>query len=161
MPKNTKVFGNYAVMHDTEKGFLNQGYRKMELNVTQTMNSFQFESRENLKNAAKNILKKQGASEKAVQNIMDKTIFNLEGHVYSKSQLAIIKASEQMSINDSLKETLKYLKNHAGLKAQKEPVFGEIWDLFNKEIIKDDLSYEGELADFEIDDSVKNIFAAA
>lgn len=133
----------------------------MELNVTQTMNSFQFESKENLQNAAKNILKKQGASEKTVQNIMDKTIFNLDGHVYSKSQLAIIKASEQMSINDTLKETLKYLKNHAGLKTQKAPVFGEIWDLFNKELVNENKKYEGELADFEIDNSAKNIFAAA
>jgi len=130
----------------------------MGINITQTLGSFQFENRENSRETAKDILKRQGASEEAMQKIFEKTIFDGDGRIYSSSQLAIIKASTQMSVNNSLKETLKYLKSHAAeKKAAKEPVLGEIWNLFSKEQIDD---YNGELADFEIDDSVLNIFAA-
>ena len=158
MVKLAKVFGIPAVIHGTEKGLINQGYRKMGINITQTLGSFQFENKENLRNTAKNILNRQGASEQTMQKILDKTIFDSDGRIYSNSQLAIIKASSQMSINGSLKETLKYLKSHAAeKKTQKTPVLGEIWALFNEE--KND--YEGELIDFEVDNSAENIFAAA
>ena len=130
----------------------------MGINITQTFGNFQFENKENLRNTAKDILNKQGASQETMQRILDKTIFDSDGRIYSNSQLSIIKASTQMSLNGSLKETLKYLKNHASAKKTlKTPVLGEIWNLFNQE--KDD--YEGELIDFEIDNSAENIFAAA
>ena len=145
-------------MHVEEKGLINQGYRKMGINITQTLGNFQFESKEKLRNTAKNILNRQGASEETMQKILDKTIFDSDGRIYSNSQLAIIKASTQMSLNGSLKETLKYLKNHASeKKSAKTPVLGELWTLFNQE--KDD--YKGELIDFESDNSAENIFAAA
>ena len=129
----------------------------MGLNITHT-NSFQFESRENLKNTAKNLLAKQGASQEASQKILEKTIFNqIKPEANYAPHLAIIKASSQISVNNSLKETLKYLKSHAGKKTSaKEPVLGELWELFNKE----ETNYQGELVDFEIDNSIANIFAA-
>lgn len=123
----------------------------MGINITHTMGSFQqFENRENLRNAAKNILNRQNASSESVQKIIDKTVFDYN------PQLSIIKASTQISINNSLKETLKYLKSHAAKKPAKEPVLGELWNIANsnKEI------ENNELYDFEIDNSVKNIFAA-
>ena len=131
----------------------------MGLNVTHTLGSFQFENRENLRNTAKDILQKQGASNENMQRILDKTIFDSDGRLYSSSQLAVIKASTQMSLNNSLKETLKYLKNHASKKTRKEYAFGEIWNLINNEDITEE--YKGELIDFEIDENITNIFAAA
>lgn len=129
----------------------------MGLNITHTMNSFQFESRDDLRNAARNILNRQGASSESTQKVLEQTIFT-QKDVYQNPQLSIIKASSQITLNDSLKETLKYLKSHANKKTVKEPVLGELWNIINKE---DDVIYEGELKDFVIDSSVENIFAAA
>ena len=133
----------------------------MGLNITTARDLFQFENQNNLRNAAKNILNKQGASQESVQNIMDKTIFNTDNQikeVYTNQQLAVLKASAQVSMNESLKETIKYLKQHASKQAPKKPVLGEIWDLTSK--LKEEKPYEGELSDYEIDSSLKNIFAA-
>ena len=126
----------------------------MSINITHTMNSSQFENRENLRNAAKNILNKQGASAEASKKILEETIFSEKKY---NTQFDILRASSQITLNDSLKETLKYLKNQANKKTKKEPVFGELWNIINNE----DRSYEGELIDFVIDSSLKNIFAAA
>lgn len=133
----------------------------MGINITHTTDLFQFENKENLRNTAKDLLSRQGASQQSVQNIMDKTIFNTNNQlkeVYTNQQLAVIKASAQVSMNESLKETIKYLKNHAKKQPTKEPVLGEIWNLTSK--LKEDAPYEGELSDYEIDSSLKNIFAA-
>lgn len=130
----------------------------MGLNITHTMNNSQFENRENLRNAARDILNRQNASAETTQKIMDKTIFNNSyqlSNVYSP-QLAIIKASSQISANGTLKETLKYLKDHSTKKTTKAPVLGELWNLLNNEV-----EYEGELIDFVIDETTKNIFIAA
>lgn len=126
----------------------------MGINITHTMNSFQFENRENLRNATKNILNKQGASQETMQKIVEQTIFKSDFH---NPQLSVIKASTQITLNDSLKETLKYLKSHANKKVNKTPVLGELWSIIEKE----NNNYEGELADIVIDTSCKNIFAAA
>ncbi len=130
----------------------------MGINITQTLNNFQFENRENMRNTARDILSKQNGSHEKIQNILDKTIFDYGDRAYSNSQLAIIKASSQISMNGNLKETLKYLKNHSTSKrVEKAPVLGELWDLFNKE----EMSYNEEYDDIEIDYSLKNIFEAA
>lgn len=132
----------------------------MSINISHT-NSFQFENREHLRNTAKDILSKNGSSSEAMQKIIDKTIFDMEGQrreIYTNPQLAIIKASSQISVNNSLKETLRYLKSQANKKIVKEPVLGELWDLFED---KREEVYQGELLDFEIDSSAKNIFIAA
>ena len=128
----------------------------MGINVTQTMNGYQFENKENLRNAAKDILNRQGVSEESVETMMGKTIFDYDSKSYSNAQLAILKASSQMSISNTLKETLKYLKNHSAKKVVKEPVLGELWNLYNNE--EDN---NAEVVELEIDYSAKNIFAAA
>ena len=51
----------------------------MSINITHTMNNLSFESRENLKNTAKDILNRQGASKETMQNILDKSLFESRG----------------------------------------------------------------------------------
>ena len=126
----------------------------MSINITHTMNSFQFESRENLRNAAKNILNRQGASTEATNKILEQAIFSAKN---SNAQFDILKASSQITLNESLKETIKYLKTKANKKTKKKHIIGELWNIISKE----EISYEGELVDFVIDSSLKNIFAAA
>lgn len=128
----------------------------MGLNITHAMTNFQFESKENLRNTAKDILQKHGASENSIQKIIEQPVFS-SVNLYPNPQLAIIKASSQITLNNSLKETLKYLKSHSNNKNNKKPILGELWE----EIEGKEISYEGELIDFEIDMSAKNIFAAA
>jgi len=125
---------------------------------------YQLENSEILRNTAKNILNRS-ASQDTVQNIVDKTLFdsNMQlKEVYSNPQLSIIKASTQISINESLKETLKYLKEHSARKTiTKEPVLGELWNIFSASNDASEKNpYKGELCDFEIDKNAKNIFAA-
>ena len=128
----------------------------MGLNIAHTA-SFHFENRENLRNTARDILSRQGASEEFTQKFVDDAIFSqMKNKVDYNPQLAIIKASSQISLNESLKETLKYLKSRANKKTEKQPVLGELWRMFAKE----DCDYQGELVDFVIDASVENIFAA-
>lgn len=132
----------------------------MGLNITHTMNNMNFENRESLRNTAREILGKQGASAETTNNILEKTIFNTPnkgGDLYINPQLAILKASSQISMNKELKETLKYIKSQANKKQTKTPTFGELWNI----ISSDDEKYEGELLDFVIDVNAKNIFIAA
>lgn len=125
----------------------------MGINVTHTMDSFQFENRENLRNAAKNLLLRKEHSQQSINNVLNKTIFAEENN---NPQLSIIKASTQISLNESLKETLKYLNSHAAKKHEKRPVLGELWNT----VANNSSDYDGELLNFEVDDSLKNIFAA-
>ena len=131
----------------------------MGINITHTMNNFNFEGRENLKNTARDILNRQGASKEAMQNILDKSLFesrNKFENNYLNPQLAIIKASSQITQNNKLTDTFKYLKSQAAKKSKKEPVLGELWGILNEKE-----EYTGELVDFEIDAAAKNIFIAA
>ena len=134
----------------------------MGFNVSASM-GYQLENSEFLRSAAKNILNRSASSE-TTQRIIEKTLFNQDAQLkelYTNPQLSIIKASTQISVNNSLKETLKYLKNHANKKSVKSPVLGELWDIFSA--VNEDSEknpYKGELYDFEIDKSAKNIFAA-
>ena len=132
----------------------------MGLNITHTMNNMNFENRESLRNAAKDILKRQGASAETTRSILENTIFNTSnrgGDFYVNPQLAILKASSQISMNNNLKETLKYIKSQAHKKQAKQPVFGELWN----SLIETELYNENELLEFEIDNNAKNIFIAA
>lgn len=135
----------------------------MGLNVSASMESgFRFENKENLKNAAKNILTKAGKSEEAAQNLSQKMIMSVDKQIrdsYINPQLAVIKASSQISMNKSLKETLKYLKSHASQKVVKQPVLGELWELFSA-TKQEELDDENELMYMVIDLNAKNIFAA-
>lgn len=128
----------------------------MGINVTQTMNGYQFENRENQRNTVMKIFTKQGSSEQAAEELMNKNIFNFsDSKMYSNAQLSILKAASQISLNDSLKETLKYLKNHNTVKKAKQPILGELWNLFSRE----QYEYTDSL-EWDIDYSAENIFAA-
>ena len=128
----------------------------MGINVTQTMCGYQFENGENRKNTVLKILAKQGASEETILNFSEKPVLNAyDGIAYANAQLSVLKAASQISINGTLKETLKYLKSRPAKKNPKEPVLGELWNLFSQENIE----YE-DIIDLEIDFSAKNIFAA-
>ena len=81
----------------------------MGLNVSMDY-SYQLENREILKNTAKNILANSGATPEATQKIVEKTLFEgdrLLREQYTNPQLSVLKASTQISISDTLKETLK------------------------------------------------------
>lgn len=138
----------HVLQRDSQKG-----YRNMGINITHTMSSFQFENRENLRNSAKNILNKQGSSTEAVHKIIEQTLFPIQN-----AQSNIMSTTAQITLNNSLRETLKYLKSQAKKEVHKEPVLGELWNIIQKESTSD---YKGELRDFEIDESAENIFAAA
>ena len=136
----------------------------MGLNVS-TTNSYSLDNQEVLRNTAKNILSKGGASSEATQKIIEKTLFDYNNKlkdVYTNPQLSVIKASTQISLNNSLKETLKYLKNQAVKTAHKEPKFGELWNIISVENNASEKNpYKGELCDYQSDKNIKNIFAAA
>ena len=96
-----------------------------------------------------------------MQNVLNQVLFTTDKNsadMFVNPQLAILKAANQITANNSLKETLKYLKTQANKKVQKNPVFGELWNLVNE---KNEEAYNGELVDFQIDKYAQNIFEAA
>lgn len=129
----------------------------MGISITQTMNGYQFENGEDLRNTAGNILSRQGVSIEDAKGIIDRNIFNSsESKIYSNAQLAILKASSQISLKGTLKETYKYLKNGIQKNPEKKVKFGMLWEIFNEECTSSD-----NLVEIEIDYSAENIFAAA
>lgn len=133
----------------------------MGLNVSMDY-TFQLENKDILKNIARNILNNSGSTPEATQKIIDRTLFEgdrLLKEQYTNPQLNILKASTQISINDSLKSTLNYLKSRSKISSKKKPVFGELWNIAN---VNNESSKESknELYEFEIDKKAKNIFAA-
>ena len=137
--------------------------RDMGLNVSMNY-SFQLENRDILKNTAKNILTNSGATPETTQKIVEKTLFEgdrLLKEQYTNPQLSVLKASTQISINNTLKETLKYLKSHAKKEAKKTPVFGELWNIAsaNNQAAEKN-PYQNELYEYQIDKDTVNIFAA-
>ena len=129
----------------------------MGLNITHTSN-FQFENREHLKNTARDILAKQGASKEVSNKIIDQVIFNKKSNEVNYEQhLAILKASTQISLNNSLKETLNYLKKRTTKKVSQNAKFGELWEILGE---SKETNYDGDLVDFVVDKNLKNIFAA-
>lgn len=128
--------------------------------IVSASTSYQLDNAEILRNTAKNILNNGGASAESAQKIIEKTIFDNDKQ-YTNPQLSVIKASTQITINNSLKETLKYLKAHANRRVKKEYVLGDLWNIFSANNDASEKNpYKGELYDFEIDKNAKNIFAA-
>ena len=121
-----------------------------------TSNSF--ENREQLRSTAREILIRGGVKEEVVSKITDTGIFD-KTISSANPQLSIIKASTQISLNQSLNETLKYLRAHSKKEAKK-PVFGELWNIVKTTNENSEQNpYHGELYEFHID-MEKNIFAA-
>lgn len=127
------------------------GITTMGINVSTSMG---FENRQFLQNAAKEILQKNGAESDKALEIVQKAVFAGSDFV-SSTELNTLKVSTQITLNNSLKETLKYLKAHANDK-RKKYVLGELWE----QIDENTDNYNGELVDFEVDTNLKNIFAA-
>ena len=125
--------------------------------------SYQYENKESLRNIAKNILSNTGATSESTQKIIEKSVFLADKQMkdlYTNPQLSVLKASTQITLNNSLKETLKYLKTHAKTKENvKTPKLGDLWKIVE---ISNESSNDknNELYDFEIDRNAKNIFAA-
>ena len=131
----------------------------MEFTVSAST-SYNQENSEILRQTAKNILNNNGASAETTQRIIEKVIFDNDKQCINP-ELSVLKASTQITLNNSLKETLKYLRAHAYKKVQKQYVLGTLWEIFsaNNEASEKN-PYKGELVDFEIDKNAKNIFAA-
>lgn len=123
----------------------------MGLNVSTQMS---FENKDALKNAAREIFKRSNASKETTEKVVEKPIFT---NTYN-SQADILRASTQISINNSLKETLRYLKAQGHRKPKKAPVLGELWNLANKS--KEENNEYNEIFNIEIDLTQNNIFAA-
>lgn len=122
----------------------------MGINVSTSMG---FENKDFLRERAKQILKKGGAEEEKAGELVKNINFN--SAVNKNAALNILAASSQVTLNNSLKETLNYLKAHANDK-RKQYILGELWEKLDN--FKG--SSNGELIDFEIDYNLKNIFAA-
>lgn len=134
----------------------------MSININNTTSFFQFENRESLRNTAKNILQKSSTNEQLSKDLLNKTIFEQNNSLkeyFPDTQMFILKSSTQGTLSNTLKETQKYLKKHSVPNENKKKyVLGEILGL---ESLNEELSYTGELANFEIDKNTKNIFIAA
>ena len=167
-PKNPKVFKNCADIHSTKgknkgkarklkKENSNNREKKMGLNVSTSMG---FENKEILRSTARNILVNSGASQEAAQKVLDSSIFESK-FGYQNPQLSILKASTQINLNNSLKETLKYLRTHSLKQEPKQHLFGELWNILETTNESSEKNpYEAEIYNFIIDENVKNIFAA-
>lgn len=135
----------------------------MGLNVSASL-TYNLERSDILKNTARNILNKGGASSETTEKIIQKTLFNnnvILKEVYTTPQMNVLKASTQITLSESLKETLKYLKEHARKNDNKKPMLGELWNIFEASNNSSEHNpYRGELYNFEIDKNAKNIFAA-
>ena len=161
--KISKVFKNNADIHIT-KGKRNSSEKGRRIMAISVSMSYNLDNGEVLRNAAKNILSKGGASADTTQRIIEKTLFNNDALIresYINPQMSILKASTQITLNESLKETLKYLRENGNKKTMPTPVLGELWNIFSAENKGSEQNpYKGELYDFVIDKNAKNIFAA-
>ena len=117
----------------------------MGINVSTSMG---FENRDFLDNTAKRILKKSGMSLEKAESILKNSYFN-------RPEYDVYRSSAQVTINNSLNETLKYLKSHANDK-RKRYILGELWEKLGEQ----QEEYQGELVNFEVDYNLTNIFAA-
>lgn len=148
-----KVYIKYADKY-IKKRDNKQRYQEMGINITHTMNGYQHENRGNHGNT--DILNRKEISEESAENTSTSSIFNSDSRIYSNAQLSILKASSQISISSTLKETLNYLKKHTVKKQVNTPVFGELWD-----ILSDNKDTSIDIIELDIDYSAKNIFEAA
>ena len=127
----------------------------MSIGISNANNFHQYENREYIKDVAGKILNTNGYNSN-LNSIIDKTYTNTDFSNYTNAQLAIIKASTQISLNNPLKETLKYL-NTKSKKNDKQPILGELWNILSLSN-EDDSDFINQI---EIDFTRNNIFTAA
>ena len=127
----------------------------MDLNIIRSNNN-KYENRETLKNIAKEILKQKGASEGSMKKILDLNTLTFDNKkYYYGAHLEILDANNKIMTQKFIK-SFNTKKNKDDKKTIKKAKLGELWDLLDENTY-----YEGELVDFVIDNSAKNIFAAA
>ncbi|MBQ7126676.1 hypothetical protein IJO12_06280 [bacterium] len=127
----------------------------MSIGISNANNFHQYENREYIKDVAGKILNTNGYNSN-LNSIIDKSYTNTDFSNYTNAQLAIIKASTQISLNNPLKETLKYL-NTKSKKNNKQPILGELWNILSLSN-EDDSDFINQI---EIDFTRNNIFTAA
>ena len=127
----------------------------MSIGISNANNFHQYENREYIKDVAGKILNTNGYNSN-LNSIIDKSYTNTDFSNYTNAQLAIIKASTQISLNNPLKETLKYL-NTKSKKNDKQPILGELWNILSLSN-EDDSDFINQI---EIDFTRNNIFTAA
>lgn len=118
-----------------------------------------FENREFFMNSAKNRQGNETMEQNKTASNVQSTINLNNGKALTTEQYLML-ASTQITVNNSLKETLKYLQKHANNR-KKEYKFGDLWKILNDD--NEDTEQTpclGELIDIVIDNS-KNIFVAA
>ena len=76
------------------------------------------------------------------------------------SQQYVLMTSTQITLNNTLKETLKYLNTHKK-QTRKEPRLGDLWRILNVDNNETEKNpYNSEIIEIQIDENAKNIFAA-
>ena len=133
----------------------------MGLNVSV---SSDYENREILRSTANMILARGGASAEETKKIIDVALFNSNKslkEIYTTPEVLVLRGATQITLSESLRETVKYLQMHANKKSVAKPIFGELWNIFaaNNEASEQN-PYRGELFDFEPSKNARNIFAA-
>jgi hypothetical protein len=128
----------------------------MGINVSTSMG---FQNREFSESMAKSTLRTNAVNTEKAEEASSGTVFAAKNYPAS-SAFVIFSTSAQISLHNSLRETMNYLRSRAEDK-KKKYVLGELWDDFtsNKDGDEED-SYTGELCDYVIDKNLKNIFAA-
>jgi len=125
----------------------------MDINVSTSMG---FENRNFLKKDSQDSQNSQNSHKDSEKKQSGKHVTLPASDFIYSSELNSIYASSQIKLNDSLKETLTYLKKHSKDRAKKH-IFGELWEKMNQE--KDEYNID-TLIDFVIDNDSENIFAA-
>ena len=123
----------------------------MSINITHTMNGFQFESRENLRDAARNLLNRKGASEDTINSIMDKSIMQ-NRFEYPIAQVNMIHTYSQLNTHNNIQEKLNNLKKQAAKIEPKRAILGELWNKIEGKNVDN-------VIEFQINTDVENIFA--
>lgn len=106
----------------------------------------------------KNILNNRNTTQQATQKIISKILCDSDSIIknsFVTPQESIIKASIQISINNSLKESLKQLKTQPNKTIKKNAIFGEIFDNFS---VNNQASENNPFEDYNFDFNKTNIF---
>ena len=128
----------------------------MSISVSTSMG---FGNQELLKNNAKEVLQNNGVEANKNADVSQKSAVFSYGTGLPSHQFVMM-ASTQITVNNTLRETLKYLKNRER-KVKREPVLGELWQIMTTDNEQSEKNpYHGDLIDFEIDAKARNIFAA-
>ena len=115
-----------------------------------------------INNTLSNFPNKQTTEQNNIQPVQNNVIqknesfnnFNLNPQQY------VLMTSTQITLNNSLKETLKYLNSHKK-QTNKEPRLGDLWKILNVDNNESEKNpYKSETIDIQIDENAKNIFAA-